>query len=114
MRSERMKSTALVALAAVLVSAPALAQQPPKPPTPATAPPKAPVPTAPGRSPASMAELRRLGDAFADVAERVSPSVVQIDVSSDAAAITRIVVISNRRYWRGRRVRSTSSSGHSR
>jgi serine protease Do len=41
-----------------------------------------PPPPSPAQLQASQAEARRLSDAFAGVAERVSPSVVQIDVTS--------------------------------
>jgi S1-C subfamily serine protease len=42
----------------------------------------APPPPSAGQVQASQAEARRLSDAFVNVAERVSPSVVQIDVTS--------------------------------
>jgi serine protease Do len=44
-------------------------------------PPKAP-PPAPALAPASTLEAKRLSDAFVSVAERVGPSVVQIDVTA--------------------------------
>jgi Do/DeqQ family serine protease len=55
----------------VVTAAPAAAQTPSK---------AAPAPGSP-RMPPGAADARRLGDAFAEVAERVSPSVVQIDVT---------------------------------
>src|SRR5215204_5781940 len=82
-----LRPLAFVLTSALLVAfAPAAAAQ--QKPPPAT-PPAARLPPAPGApqsatsgaTRASMAELRRLGDAFADVAEKVSPSVVQIDVT---------------------------------
>jgi Do/DeqQ family serine protease len=67
----------LVAVSLVLGAAPAVAQDAQKPPSAAKA-----VPAArPATHSAAVAEMRRLGDAFADVAERVSPSVVQIEVT---------------------------------
>jgi serine protease Do len=82
---------ASVALSVSLASAlPALAQSPAPiatlPPLPKQAAPKLAAPSKGGASPASISELRRLGDAFTDVAEKVSPSVVQIDVTADGSA----------------------------
>jgi serine protease Do len=56
-----------------------IAKLPPAPaaPSPKVAPPVAARSAAPG---AASADVRKLGDAFVDVAEKVSPSVVQIDV----------------------------------
>src|SRR5580704_14974006 len=65
-------------LAAASAVAPALAQ-PARPP--AGAPAAAPVPT-PAQVQASTAEARRLSDGFVAVADRVGPSVVQIDVTA--------------------------------
>jgi serine protease Do len=64
----------LVGLAFGLSSAVAAAQPAPGQPAP-------PAPS-PAQLQASQAEARRLSDAFSSVAERVSPSVVQIDVTS--------------------------------
>ena len=41
-----------------------------------------PTPIAPAQAQASKAEAQRLSDAFVSVAERASPSVVQIDVTA--------------------------------
>src|SRR5580704_4715063 len=65
-------------LAAASAVAPALAQ-PARPP--AGAPAAAPVPT-PAQVQVSTAEARRLSDGFVAVADRVGPSVVQIDVTA--------------------------------
>ena len=67
-------SVIALALFAPTVSLPAGAQQ--REPPPPAAPPSA------VQLQASQAEARRLSDAFVNVAERVSPSVVQIDVTS--------------------------------
>ncbi len=76
-------------LACIAASSSLVALAPPlraqgAPPTTATAQPPASAhaPAPPARSGAgpSAADIRRLGDAFAEVAEKVSPSVVQIDV----------------------------------
>ena len=70
----------LVAGATVLSPSPAFAQA-----TPGDKPP-------PTQAPAAVAEARKLSDAFVSVAERVSPSVVQIDVTArdeSADQITR-------------------------
>lgn len=57
-----------------LASGNVLAQNPP--------PKEVPTPVAPAQAQASKAEAQRLSDAFVTVAERVSPSVVQIDVTA--------------------------------
>jgi Do/DeqQ family serine protease len=67
-----------LALAVTAFAPSALAQQADKP--------------VPGAAPGAVAEARRLSDAFVSVAERVSPSVVQIDVTArdeSADQITR-------------------------
>ena len=69
-----------LALAAASVATPALAQAPAQPRIAAPAPPP-PVPT-PAQVQASTAEARRLSEGFVAVAERVSPSVVQIDITA--------------------------------
>jgi serine protease Do len=66
-----------LALAAGVLSSSARAQLP-QPRTQAAA----PVPPTPAQVQASTAEARRLSEAFVSVAERVSPSVVQIDVTA--------------------------------
>src|SRR3954469_11243706 len=48
----------------------------------ASPPKEVPTPIAPAQAQASKAEAQRLSDAFVTVAERVSPSVVQIDVTA--------------------------------
>jgi S1-C subfamily serine protease len=68
---------ASVALVLTSFAAPVLAQQP-VPPQPARTP---PLPT-PAQIQASQVEARRLSDAFVGVAEKLSPSVVQIDVTA--------------------------------
>src|SRR5580693_8971670 len=70
-----------IALALVGLASPALAQATPAPPHPAPAVADAPVPT-PAQVQASTAEAKRLSDGFVAVADRVSPSVVQIDVTA--------------------------------
>jgi serine protease Do len=70
-----------IALALVGLASPALAQATPAPPHPAPAVADAPVPT-PAQVQASNAEAKRLSDGFVAVADRVSPSVVQIDVTA--------------------------------
>ncbi len=65
-----------LALALGVLAAPALAQTPPAP-----RPAEAVVPT-PAQVQASNAEAKRLSDGFVAVADRVSPSVVQIDVTA--------------------------------
>jgi Do/DeqQ family serine protease len=67
-------------LAAGALASPAQAQAQPHVAA-ATPPPQAPVPT-PAQMQASTAEARRLSEGFVAVAERVSPSVVQIDVTA--------------------------------
>ncbi len=55
-----------------------------------TPPRAAAAPARPATPPPTAAQIRALGDAFADVADKVSPAVVQIDVtvaSSDASAV---------------------------
>jgi Do/DeqQ family serine protease len=69
-----------LALAAAAVASPAFAQAPAQPRV-AAIPPQPPVPTA-AQVQASTAEARRLSEGFVAVAERVSPSVVQIDVTA--------------------------------
>ena len=59
-------------LAACVLAAPFVSAQPKEVPT----------PIAPAQAQASKAEAQRLSDAFVTVAERVSPSVVQIDVTA--------------------------------
>ncbi len=71
--------TLALTLAAVSVAGPALAQSP-APATPKVQPPPA-VPT-PAQVQASTAEARRLSEGFVAVADRVSPTVVQIDVTA--------------------------------
>src|ERR1700690_183062 len=66
-----------VAMLGVVAASPALAQAPASP----RAQPAAAVPT-PAQVQASTAEAKRLSDGFGAVAERVSPSVVQIDVTA--------------------------------
>jgi Do/DeqQ family serine protease len=69
-----------LALSAGAVASPALAQAPaPRPGAAATQ--AAPVPT-PAQIQASTVEARRLSEGFVAVADRVSPSVVQIDVTA--------------------------------
>jgi Do/DeqQ family serine protease len=72
----------LVAAATVstFVGGPAFAQQPPKA-TPATVQTKDAAPPRPGAIAQSQAEAQRLSDAFVAVADKVGPSVVQIDVT---------------------------------
>jgi serine protease Do len=53
-------------------------------------------PPSPGQVQASQAEARRLSDAFVNVAERVSPSVVQIDVTARDESADQIL------RWTGR------------
>jgi serine protease Do len=60
-----------LALATTAFATSAYADPPPKPP-----------PAAPALAPASTQEARKLSDAFVSVAERVGPSVVQIDVTA--------------------------------
>jgi serine protease Do len=67
-----------LALAAGVVCVPALAQQPRS----QTAQAAQPTPPTAAQVQASTAEARRLSEAFVSVAERVSPSVVQIDVTA--------------------------------
>ena len=57
----------------------------------AQAPPTTPAATPSAQVQVSQLEARKLSDAFVSVAERVSPSVVQIDVSvrDESAAIVR-------------------------
>jgi Do/DeqQ family serine protease len=72
-------------LAALLAASPARAENPapPKPvPMAAAAAPAQPPPPTPAQVQASTAEARRLSDAFVAVAERVSPSVVMVDVTA--------------------------------
>jgi len=64
-----------IALAGGAVASPALAQTPPR------APASQPVPTQ-AQVQASTAEAKRLSEGFVTVADRVSPSVVQIDVTA--------------------------------
>ncbi len=82
LRSIRVGAAASLVLGlTVLLPSPALAQQPAAGDKPAGAAP-----------PAALAEARKLSDAFVSVAERVSPSVVQIDVTArdeSADQITR-------------------------
>lgn len=66
-----------LAFAGGVLARPALAQAPAQP-RPAAAP---PIPT-PAQVQASTAEARRLSEGFVAVAERVSPSVVQIDITA--------------------------------
>jgi Do/DeqQ family serine protease len=69
-------------IAGSLVSAASLAQVAPAPHVAAAAPaPQPPMPT-PAQVQASTAEARRLSEGFVAVAERASPSVVQIDVTA--------------------------------
>jgi serine protease Do len=74
-----------IAFAACAVASPAAGQagQPPVPAraVPAAAAPPAPVPS-PAQVQASTAEARRLSEGFVAVAERASPSVVQIDITA--------------------------------
>jgi serine protease Do len=74
-----------VGLAAAVLAPHALAQTPPAPrpaqATPAT-PPAVPAVPSPAQVQASTAEARRLSEGFVAVAERVGPSVVQIDVTA--------------------------------
>jgi Do/DeqQ family serine protease len=74
------RRTALASIVAAVSVAPAsLARaDDPKPPPVASKP--APAVSRPVAA-STLAEVRRLGDAFADVAERVSPSVVQVEVT---------------------------------
>jgi serine protease Do len=69
-----------LALAAGSLASPAFAQAPAQPRV-AAPPPQPPVPTS-AQVQASTAEARRLSEGFVAVAERVSPSVVQIDVTA--------------------------------
>ena len=55
---------------------------PPAPPLPLPAPAFRALPEPRPPSPAAAGELRRISDATADIAERASPSVVQIDVTT--------------------------------
>jgi serine protease Do len=66
------RSAILLSLSAAVVAAPLPAQAQQKDAPPAST----------GQVQASQAEAKRLSDAFVNVAERVSPSVVQIDVTS--------------------------------
>src|SRR4051812_15420169 len=80
----RTTRTALVALA--LAYAPSALAQPAPTPPPGEKP-------APPPAPGAVAEARKLSDAFVSVAERVSPSVVQIDVTArdeNADQVTRL------------------------
>jgi S1-C subfamily serine protease len=58
---------------------------PPAPPAPLALPAVRPLPEPRAPSPAAAGELRRISDALADIAERASPSVVQIDVMTGGA-----------------------------
>jgi serine protease Do len=70
------------AICATALASPAFAQVPPPPhPAPVVASPQTPVPTS-AQVQASTAEARRLSEGFVAVAERVSPSVVQIEVTA--------------------------------
>ena len=72
----------------VALAAPAQAQGPGKPALPQLVDPYKPrsSPAVKLPSPASVSELRRLSEAFVAVAEKVGPSVVQIEVTADGSA----------------------------
>jgi Do/DeqQ family serine protease len=79
--SLRVLASSLALVATALASSPSFAQGAPPPRIAAAAPaPQPPMPT-PAQVQASTAEARRLSEGFVAVAERVSPSVVQIDVT---------------------------------
>ncbi|MCK6588952.1 MAG: trypsin-like peptidase domain-containing protein [Polyangiaceae bacterium] len=58
-------------------------------------------PSKPGPSASSISELRRLSDAFVAVAEKVSPSVVQIEVTADGSDRSPLRRLSSENEFRG-------------
>lgn len=92
MNSRRLTASLALLVAALALPQPADAQAPagspapaPKPPAPsqkiAPAPPQRPASRGDAAAAAGAADLRRLGEAFADVADKVGPAVVQIEVT---------------------------------
>jgi S1-C subfamily serine protease len=63
--------------------------------------PRSLAPSKPGPSASSISELRRLSDAFVAVAEKVSPSVVQIEVTADGGDRSPLRKLSSEGEFRG-------------